>query len=178
MGETAEEIIDIAPIKPKIPEGYKEVKQSPNRAVLSRKELPWMGEAIAAVVPLVRIDRENGKSFYYGSAIKGRLAEVAAQMNEEQSAHANALLHRRIQQALDGDPAGIHTVHHAKTEDPIRYVKSKDGTRVYFTQDTDKNGQEVYIRIAACHSKGFEQKVLQELTTQNARELKRTLIAR
>lgn len=57
---------------PKLPSGFKEVTHSDKVLTITKKGMPWLKQD--QNIPLVKITLSgtNGKSFYYGSCIRGQ----------------------------------------------------------------------------------------------------------
>lgn len=169
--------------------GFREVVNSNRHLVLDPTDLPWLpqpeGKAGVAVVPLARITTQAGEQFYLGSAIKTKELEEAARGMDVVSGQANKLFYAEVQRFLQ-NPHSTAFLEHPKTKNSgvprdkqrdIYYAAAANGMRVYFMRfNVDR--VPAILRIASGFGKNSESDILDVISTDNRREIKRRCLGR
>ncbi len=154
-----------AEFKKGLPSGFKETRMSDQRLLISNMDLPWLKKTEEIPLAMVTLSDTEGQKFYYGSIVRGKLAQVAAQLTREQNKHADTLLYTYLPDFIKRKSSFIKTIKNQITNRPICYLGNVAGQRVYFIEFGRVNDTPVIIRIAVC-DKAKQDEVLAVLTTQ------------
>ncbi len=157
---------------PNLPSGFKEVVHSDKVLIITKNELPWLKDD--EKIPLVKITLTgtNGKTFYYGSCIRGHLVEAAKKLDMHQSRFCNNLLYSHLPTLIqNGSHPYIKIVSSQVTEKPIYYFSNIGGNRVYFMRFNEIDGKPVILRIAVCDKSGNGQEIVLGALTNNQQKV-------
>lgn len=153
-----------------LPAGYQEVVLSNEPPVqITSRDIPWMGKEEKSDVQLAAVTLEDGRKFYIGNAVRGRLRDVVEEgfgKDKKRNEVANELFYKRLQAFFQGDGSRIGTVQRPSTTRQIYYVGNREGIRVYFMRLEDRKGIPVIIRIGACAHKNQEGKILKVISDE------------
>ena len=188
-----DQVVEVPTGKRQIQEyGFREVIGTDRNLVLDNLDMPWLppdksGSKIS-IVPLVLAVMQNGESFYFGSAIRGKnLMEQANKLTEADSERGNKLFYAEVQRFLqDSMVTRILDNPITKSSDiPVQrrrnilYASNGGGAvRVYFMRMNDIDNKPVIIKIAISLGKGSEIDVLSTLTTEDKKTIKKRCLGK
>lgn len=172
--------------------GFREVRGTERNLVMDQLDIPWLpagneGKRLT-IVPLALVVMQNGESFYYGSAIRGKeLVEAAQQMTSGESEKGNKLFYAEVQRYLQ-DSKVTRTLDNPRTKSSdvpvqrrkdIHYASNGGGAvRVYFMRLGDIDNKPVIVRIAVSSGKPSEIDVLSVLTTEDKKTIKKRCLGK
>lgn len=148
-----------------LPSGFKESRISEEKLTVTTKELPWLRKTEKIPLALITLSDTAGQKFYFGSIVRGKLAQAAAELTSDQNRYADSLLYTYLPDFVRRRLDFISRLSNRVTINPIYYVGNDQGQRVYFMESSDKiKEMPVIMRIAVC-DKAQQDEVLSVLTT-------------
>lgn len=145
-----------------------EAERTDFKVRIHKNDIPWLPEE-QHDVHLVRMRLGKGE-FLFGSAVKGKtLVSAAEQMDNQKSEKANRMLYSHLPLFAEGYNPNVVMVKNPATRQPIFYLKSNTGARVYFMRFGKIDNMPVIVKIAACN-KAQEAKVMGAITSESRME--------
>lgn len=160
---------------------FKEVEFTKAKLILDRGDLPWLPKGEEKTdVPLTRVRLNGGLEFFVGSAIRGKTLLEQVRLLHGIGPLQFKLFYCAVESRINGEYVDMVT--NPRTKIPpgkgwdIFYNKNGGGVRVYFMEVDRYNGKRVFVRIAACPSKGSELAVFSIIGNMTAQERKRSIL--
>lgn len=160
---------------------FREVEPTKSKLTLDRRDLPWLPKGEERTdVPLTRVRLESGLELFVGSAIRGKTLLEQARLCHGEGPKQFKLFYCAVEEEVNGKH--VDRVTNPRTKIPpargwdIFYNKNGGGVRVYIMEVDRYNNRRVFIRVAACPSKGSELLVYSIIGNETAQERKRKIL--
>lgn len=166
-------VAETSPNPANLPNGIKERERFSQGLLITKAEMPWLGEGdrIQVELDLMTLDTTKGEQFLYGSLIHGKkLNMLLRQMTQSELRSADNLLFVQLSELMQKRPApDIRMLHNHLSFRRIFEAGNPRGIRVYFMRFDNLQGLPVIIRIAAAKDHKIME-VLSVISKENSRQ--------
>ncbi len=156
-----------------LPYGIINVEKTDYAINLTEETFPWLNSNDLQSPSYLQLATfSNGKQAYIGSAVRGKLINLAEKANQSSGRQdLNRIFYKGILHFLENNNKGFDTLQYPNSDQSIYYIKH-DALRIYFIRMQDiKFGDKnlpVLVKIGICQ-KNDQFNLLSSISTTNIR---------